>query len=208
MAKLFAYQQSINGPVSFIQTDDATVDAQWGSALTNWTLEDGTPIVAAWRYANATLNNGSNGVATFSGLVEYKTNPAYTQLTQSSISPLGGGCAFTAGTDRFANIGGTNAVDTTNNTSTRLVFTKPWTITGFYAKIDAAAGSGKTVTITIMKNGTDSAVAIPITGTSATAGHNLTDSIGGNAGDDVNIHITSTSGGSATKAAWGFTVQQ
>lgn len=106
MAKLFASQKVINGPWAFINSSDADCDANWGAVTANnaGVLVDGTTVIAAELYSNATLNGGSNGVATNTGTTQTWLS---TTAMRGPIAPL---LPFISGLTAHAGGGQTSAV--------------------------------------------------------------------------------------------------
>jgi hypothetical protein len=121
--------------------------------------------------------------------------------------PIGGSGTLSAGNTQYYSLSGNSAAGGAIG-DVRNGWVAPFacTLSNLYCALDVAAGSSKTVTAKIIKNGVATALLATVSGASATTGNDTADSVTLAAGDVVKMELTETAAGSATYANWGLLV--
>jgi hypothetical protein len=108
-----------------------------------------------------------------------------------------------AAVTNFAPIVGNSAGAASSNQGQRSVMPHGGMLKNLYVKADVAPGAGKSLTITVRKNGTDSAVTVTLSGASQVSGSDLVNTLSVAAGDELEIKTNPASNPATTKVEWG-----
>jgi hypothetical protein len=128
---------------------------------------DGTTITASAGVISAV---GGGGGGSGSGIVTGST--AAVALTTTTYIPFGGG-----------------GISSTTETNVDMAAPNAATVSNFYVELSAPPGSGNSVTLTVRKNASSTAVTVTISGASATSGSDTTHTFTCSQGDLLDIQL-------------------
>lgn len=94
-----------------------------------------------------------------------------------------------------------NSTSNATNTFREQIVPAPITLSNFYVSLASAPGGVASITVSIMKNGSASAVTVTITG-SATSATDSTHSVSFNAGDLIGVTVTTSGSPTNSRASW------
>jgi len=147
------------------------------------------------------LNLSNQAVTALAG----KATTNATDTSRSSLQFSGNtmNATIAANTTWFTRLSGwpTNATSDTT-LFTREILAATTLFTNFYVKVSAAAGSGKTDTVTLLTNGVSTGFTVTVAGTTQTSGTNAVGSAWAFAGSEIGVSLNVPSAGTASKFSW------
>jgi hypothetical protein len=114
-----------------------------------------------------------------------------------------GGCPTLAGAQTyFVGMFGANCADPTPEAEVQLAMPSNGTVQEFHATLSSAPGAGNSLTFTIRKNGTSTAVACTISGGTSTSCADSVNADGFATGDLISVQITQPAGVAGIDYGW------